>query len=634
MPDFVNPYTFIPLPDPAPPRGRPTGHEQLTYRSGRLRIALRAESALIIRDRDQTDHVPTTRNKVVFHGSALHGAVRSLHETLSGGCLRVIDPDYVPGYRQEVQAGLDNLSMAIVSGVDANGAATQVRLCESETWVDAAAMERELGQVNAGEHVYIRQDLLLDQSRWRRDRYEIHAALVRGQQGWISRSDSPVMAAAPLVVFITDTAARPAGHGHYWCVGMLTDDYANVTERARQGFAAAVAGTNDVREAANGAGGELQADVRRNNTTFGRRFTSRTRLEVGQPVWVRLGEGSQAKAVDEIRLAKIWREPGQGPLKNRVDPAFLPCKDPADLCPSCQIFGSAEERPPGKQETDESVQLSYAGHVSIGDALSSRPAPEVIGATETIAPLMGPHPGSGHFYLEPPADPGYRNPTTWGAPADRGTPRRIRGRKFYWASQAANGRSSRAVPRGQQNTQRAIRIKPVKAGTEFVVEVQFENLTDEQLGGLAVAFKPDLLFPDAVLSIGGGKPFGFGAVSARLEVVDVHGPAQRYGDAEQLDGEAALSTAVESYRTWRQRTGGFAQVDAAAGHVLARGFIDDRLISYPFDDAQRHAQNPTPGYRFFKSARGGSAGNAARPLFLPDPSRTAAQQVMNSRHGA
>lgn len=634
MVEFVNPYTFIPLPATCR-RSKPNGHERLEHFSGALKVTLRAETPLIIRDSQNGTAVPTRNGKVVIPGSALHGAVRSLHEALCGGCLRVIDPQYVPSYRQPVESGLDDLRIAVVASTDEGGGALAVRLCEQETWIDATAMRRALGPVYCGELLYVREDLLLDKYDWRNDRYQIDADLVHGQTAWISRQDGPGMA-APVVAFITDIGARNPSRGHYWAVGPLGDEIVQVSDEAHRAYALSVADADDVRLATGQAttvDGPTEP-VTRGNQLLGHRYAASPRLQVGQPVWVATEGDGAARRVVEIRLAKIWRKPGRYPLADRVGD-FLPCSDRRRsdglmLCPSCAVFGSAEEREAGRAENDASVQLSYAGHVYVGDAISTRPVQQVVDAVTSIAPLMGPHPGAGHFYLKA-APPGYRGETTWGSPADDPTPRPIRGRKFYWRARTGETRSPRAVPRGAQNLARAVAIQPVRVGTEFTTEIQFVNLTESQVGGLVVSLQPSLLYDDAVLSLGGGKPFGFGTVSTGVELTAWQGAAQRYGPAEPLATAAVLNRCVAAFRRWRDETGGFAPVDAAARHVLALDFVPDELISYPFDGTQRHAPDPLPGYLFFKAARGGVAATAPAPVFLPDPAGASSAQAMDNK---
>ncbi|MDQ1249610.1 MAG: hypothetical protein QG597_3985, partial [Actinomycetota bacterium] len=112
---FVNPYTFIPFSANDIRRRSPAGHSSLASGGpgdgepgeqrylGRLDLRVTARTRILVRG--GPDGGPPVRGGVpIIPGSSLHGALRSMHEVLCGGCLRVFDADFVPSYRDEPES--------------------------------------------------------------------------------------------------------------------------------------------------------------------------------------------------------------------------------------------------------------------------------------------------------------------------------------------------------------------------------------------------------------------------------------------------------------------------------------------------------------------------------------------------
>ena len=96
---FVNPYTFV-RQAPEPVRQAPAGHAVMGEGRfcGVIEVTLTAQTPLLIggfpgQESGEPD-VPrrsTVDRTAIVPGSGLMGAVRSMHEALAGGCLRVLD---------------------------------------------------------------------------------------------------------------------------------------------------------------------------------------------------------------------------------------------------------------------------------------------------------------------------------------------------------------------------------------------------------------------------------------------------------------------------------------------------------------------------------------------------------------
>lgn len=503
---FVNPYTFVPLPDgqdPAAVRRAPAGHHRLGGEDGEPRylgsvtLELTCHSPLLMRNvvreravaRDEHGAeyalfprraAGGARDLVPFvPGSALAGVFRSLHETLAGGCLRVFDGDFVPGYRDKPLAaaerdrmlGLDGTGvwmMARVDGVDPDGVPTAVTVCDEVVWtpVDFLAARGVLGgaaNVRTGARVSVpvvpRPDSL--------GRRVIESPDgVRGGQGW--------------VVLLTHEGVRPQRRRKdgtlpvYYCATGRLEDAPRAVELSAgvwQRYVAAARGSDDMRRA---RGERAEASlayvpVKFRGAVVGHRIAVRDRLFPGQVVWL-FGERRAARGdaparvqVQAVSVAQIWRHGGAGSARQRVPGAFASaCCDPEELCPSCRLFGSADTTTdPDKgfgtsgERDRRARQNSYRGHVRFSDALPVGEAPVRV-KRFNLAPLGAPRPGSGQMYLEhsdeqlagrarKPAvrrrplrewgsdfdggrQDGYPDPR---APLGRGV-RPLRGRKYYW----------------------------------------------------------------------------------------------------------------------------------------------------------------------------------------------------------
>ncbi|MGH3193900.1 MAG: hypothetical protein ACRDOL_42915 [Streptosporangiaceae bacterium] len=81
MADFVNPYTFVPLPAVIG-REHPGGHHCAGERnvSGAMTVQWSLQTPALL----PQAHLPVRAGRVIVPGSSVKGAVRSVHETLLG----------------------------------------------------------------------------------------------------------------------------------------------------------------------------------------------------------------------------------------------------------------------------------------------------------------------------------------------------------------------------------------------------------------------------------------------------------------------------------------------------------------------------------------------------------------------
>ena len=209
--------------------------------------------------------------------------------------------------------------------------------------------------------------------------------------------------------------------------------------------------------------------------------------------------------------------------KSMVPRALQGCSDRSKLCPACRTFGFMAHGQGGVHQ----------GHVNIGEARAlGSPA---AGSPVQLIPLFGPNPTSKHYKF---------------GPSDDGPTGKPKGRKFYFHQSDVQTATS------QNDKDYGARVVPLEPGATFTFDVQYENLSEDELAGLVAALT---LSGDAQLDgttlrlahkLGYGKPAGLGSVDVRVtEVQALTAPEERYrsfgASAETLEASSdALQTWV------------------------------------------------------------------------------------------
>lgn len=631
---------------------------------------------------------------VMIPGAGLMGAVRSVHEALAGGCMRVLDLDRAPVHRHPAnEKETELLRLAVVTRTGASGQAEEVRLCDRWYWVPAELLPGDgHGQpVRTGDQVQYRKSGKTSDfpggavggGRKRR--------LVRGYdadkypEGLAPGDIVRLRGMAPVtgdckVVLVTSTNAR-VSEPVYFAVGDIGPDSRSMTvsQSTWELYKRTVDGVDDLRpeilakkagikdgkrpvwtagmkpeyadvwwpprqeeenQGQEGEDGDTQARL------IGKRLYHREYLHVGQPVWVAvLGD-----KVTEIRLSQLWRYEGSFPVIERIgDPSRQAkgCTDARDLCWSCRVFGAADTEGRGADQLAE--QHSYRGHVRIDDLLA---VGDVRPIEWDLAPLASPKPSAGQFYLDSRNRPGLaeqntRPMATWGSEADKPDPRPIRGRKFYWRTDTKADPGASEPQRGkarehQVNKALSKKVELIPAKTVFTGRITFDNLSSEDYGSLLAALNPRCFgtvheggWEQSVLSVGGGKPFGFGAVEIEVQPVSVQGARERYlgepGNGQVPEPDEAVRAFLEAVppgvrlTTW-----------PALRHALAFGFVNDEDVWYPPGDGQRGDEGYDKSFEFFARTNGlrYSEGHEDHDLVqLPDAASGRARQTIMSPAG-
>lgn len=654
---FVNPYTFVPFAEPQGEgfRTAPAGHDRLGEGRflGEIDVELVTRSPLLLRGIARSNEpgafprrtLPSGQSVPFVPGSSLAGVTRSMFEMIAGGCLRIFDSEFVPGYRDQAVARGAEWTLVRVLAVDDEGRPTRLHRCERVVWVPAPELARILGGT-AG----IVSGATIDVLNWRHKRLggrverleAAEAGDIREGKGW--------------VVLVTDAGARQQGKSYFCAVGQLAagdgSQLAGVTDQAWANYRASAAGTDDIRRARTKdtlrPDKPVEADVTYlfadGPHKVGVRHEARLVLFPGQVLWARIQQDQREEPqVAELALSAIWRHPGarKGALTreaagDRVPSVLRPCRDPAELCPACRVFGSVDAE--GADDGDgRAEQRSYRGHVRFSDAL---PVGQVSTRSVHLAPLGEPRPGAGQFYLESPQ--GQRTALgtplrEWGSAADARKPRGLNGRKQYWLTGRHQERPLFRVTDGPFDGELAATAEAVAEQSVFTYTVRFNGLSPAEIGGLLAALSPAQVLADRVphaigdpvigLAVGGGRSFGFGTCTTRVAGLRVHNarsyylgqdpPAFSVGAAVR-EFTAAVDAGVQS--TWSSL--------AAALHL---DHVDPAKVWYP--PAKSIPKGPLrkadlePGFEFWKQTRGFQHTHGEDPL-LPLPDADAESQEL------
>lgn len=183
---------------------------------------------------------------------------------------------------------------------------------------------------------------------------------------------------------------------------------------------------------------------------------------------------------------------------------FRPCKNIETLCFACRLFGST-----GDQKSVENENISCMGKVYFTDATIDKKKAKIVADYIPLKAFGQPHPTFTRFYLK-----------------DTGSYKKegsiIRGRKFYWHHRDKindNENSLNSIKmNGKNEWDRRKKfnasLKFLKPENKFEFEVNFKNLTDDELGVLIYSLE---LEDNLLHKFGKAKAFGFGSSKITIE---------------------------------------------------------------------------------------------------------------------
>lgn len=352
-------------------------------------------------------------------------------------------------------------------------------------------------------------------------------------------------------------------------------------------------------------------------------------LRDGEPVFFLLDATDATRGVRFFGRAQLFRLPyGTEPLN------FLPAEhrstDLIDIAEA--MFGFVR----GKKVATGQPQM-VAGRIFVGDAHCCSGQENVWLSNDPITPhiLSSPKPTTFQHYLVQTSNQ-RPNLKHYGSP---GTATNLRGHKLYWhkgsVGQAALEHPGPDAALSSQQT----RLRPVRAGVRFSFSIDFENLSDVELGALLWVVR---LCDDAWqqaqhrgpyrLKLGMGKPLGMGALKLEhnLELSDRRARyEQLFDDAGWAEPPIALkeqaTNALSAFEGYILDKSG---EQAADLHQTLRIKCFLALLSWPGPDPaitrymeiernQQHPQGYRPG-----PMNNGKVNEYSDRLVLPAPLQT------------
>lgn len=285
------------------------------------------------------------------------------------------------------------------------------------------------------------------------------------------------------------------------------------------------------------------------NTPMPREKWKKKPLSEGDIVFFDVNDSGE---VNELSFSAIWRD--RPTRKDRTlatlfdflqDSEILPFNE-ARFClsPAERVFGFVEDRPHGGNDSKHQA-ATYAGHVQFSTARMEGLIPTDAYMEEvTLKILDSPKPPSPALY--------FRNKSGESSYIDKQDlnpdAHQPQGRKFYLHHRNQDTKSVRECggknrlwwetcfdehTHYQNDKQRKTngrlkqktRITPLREGLSFSFHIDFDNLSDYELGMLLYALCPNDKFQH---KIGMGKPLGLGSVSLKIGRLEISDRVQRY----------------------------------------------------------------------------------------------------------
>ncbi|WP_448583238.1 TIGR03986 family type III CRISPR-associated RAMP protein [Thermocrinis sp.] len=257
-------------------------------------------------------------------------------------------------------------------------------------------------------------------------------------------------------------------------------------------------------------------------------------------------QNNQVLNMGPVELYRVLYKHSLDEILLRKHKEFLPCQKPENLCPACRLFGWVA---PEADKEESTTALKGFIHFSPARWVSnSEPKTQWV----TLQPLGQPKPSCWQFYLNCQnvgENAGYND--------DKAT---IRGRKFYWhkpkahANQPQSGadvnsiwdqRGGNGQPLADDQNKTVELLLPENAVFEFTVD--FENLSDADLGLLLLTLQPNLLGEDTLNEagfssqlyhhFGMGKPLGLGSAEVKIVSLTLFKDCHRYRSLEESGEE-------------------------------------------------------------------------------------------------
>ncbi|MEU4376723.1 TIGR03986 family type III CRISPR-associated RAMP protein [Pseudonocardia alni] len=547
MPEFHNPYAFVPAParfddgEPAPVLGSLTPGRW----TGRLRLKIRAKTPLLITEQDEADTFRTRRTRqidgaVTLPATSVKGMIRSEFETVTNSRFGVFDPyDRRLGHRI---GATDTTALVPVRVARVGGRLTAWRFdgepIPGEADSVRAAWVPRYGRRPASDpdevgHGALVSAWALPMTRWAPNRRGDWTPL----HFWRVLSMRPQRHAAPqfqLDDHVSDTGRRRyevRGTELREIRGIYVETGRNIKskhderiffapEMMRGQYPPTVGFVDDADAAAEWADliasyRDAQAEKPPEALEFSRHLTDPTSADLTTPTFAYAEmAGDLIRRLYPVAISRKLFDRSPRTLAEQA--SITPARTRDELSPADRLFGWV---PPDGRATGRTGTRALRGRVRLGRVETI--TAEVKPVDKGLAILGRPRPTQDLFYAAADAEggrltgsPGYR---------DGGG---LRGRKVYphqprTTFDLNNPRQSWLLhgDGAEVGRQNARLLDMVAAKAVFEVDVHLEDVTAHELGVLLhVLAGPDATAaPGRIHKLGGGKPLGFGSVTLEVD---------------------------------------------------------------------------------------------------------------------
>lgn len=216
-------------------------------------------------------------------------------------------------------------------------------------------------------------------------------------------------------------------------------------------------------------------------------------------------------------------------LYKKVPKNFRRCPNTRSLCFACRLFGST-----GNEKSDEKNENSYRGRVYFSDAtLKTNDKPDIKMKLLLERPRIDKEKVLEKYYV---------------------SDNKIKGRKFYWHQEELIKKNKNEILKGflKKIKKEHPEISFIKSGQEFIFDIHFENLTDEELKVLMYSLE---LEENLWHKLGRAKSYGFGSCEIKINklFLDKDNKYQSFENVvEEVDINEYLKDTKEKYKNTKE----------------------------------------------------------------------------------
>lgn len=257
----------------------------------------------------------------------------------------------------------------------------------------------------------------------------------------------------------------------------------------------------------------------------------------------------------------------------------------AEICPTCRLFGMAQEKEGGTSEIGVRPQ-AFQGKVRFSDAVFEGNLDNIYAGPARLIILSTPKLSQNVWYHD----------------VNRGCSRYpLAGRKFYYHHDSLIPKTDNS--NGRLN-QRAT-ITPLKPGATFTFYVDFRNLLQSELDLLLYALELEPAreleivengivrfnwqavrqYPGVYPKLGYGKPAGLGSVCLLVTGIDLLDPVARYGEAGDGWGQHLQADEARAFVRYAKHYGFLHSrvIVSEAGKKVLPSYLSDlrRILRFP-----------------------------------------------------